>query len=258
MCNDYFRPSGAKPLDKTPSQAAHEAAMARAAASAGAAPSVVAAEAGASARPSSFDSMPIPPARASSAPVHWQQQRGCETFDFRLQLQQGIPVPLDYAPPYRETARLETFLNQNGLTNVGARLHREMLEAGGQPRRIATMVAGNSGRPAGACGFEDGTIWKLHAGHTTQEEDVVSNWMTTACHNAKRPLASMADGGHDIANAIYQDTIYGKWGMLHPQASDKKTVQRVSARAHAPPKGLPRLLGRPPPLLLLLLAHTSP
>lgn len=144
-------------------------------------------------------------------------------------------MPLDYAPPYRETARLETFLNQNGLTNVGAELHREMLEAGGQPRRIATMVAGNSGRPAGACGFEDGTIWKLHAGHTTQEEDVVSNWMTTACHNAKRPLASMADGGHDIANAVYQDTIYGKWGMLHPQASDKKTVQRVDyTRAHDP------------------------
>ena len=162
------------------------------------------------------------------------------------------------APPYEKTARLETIVDPNGLTNVGARLHAEMLKVGGQPRRIATMAAGNSGRPAGACGFEDGTIWKLHPGHTTQEEDVVSNWMTTACHNAKKPLASMADGGHDTANAIYQHTIYGKWGMLNPQASDKKTVQRVSARAHAPPKGLPRLLGRPPPLLLLLLAHTSP
>jgi len=140
------------------------------------------------------------------------------------------------APPYRETARLETKVDPNGLTNVGTQLHRDMLKAGGQPRRIATMVAGNSGRPAGACGFEDGTIRQLHAGHTTQEEDVVSNWMTTACRNAGRPLMpGMADGGHETANAVYQATIYGKWGMLHPQASDKKTVQHVDyTRADQP------------------------
>jgi hypothetical protein len=164
-----------------------------------------------------------------------QQQRGCETIDFRLQLQERIPLQLD-APPYRETARLETIVDPNGLTNVGAGLHAEMLKAG-QSRSIATVVAGNSGRPAGACGFEDGTIRQLPAGHTTQEEDVVSNWMTTACHNAKRPLASMADGGHHIANAIYQATIFKKWGMLDLEGSSKKTVQHVSARAHVPPKG---------------------
>ena len=92
MC--YFRPSGAKPLDRTPSQAAHEAARARAAASAGAAPSVRAARAGASAafampdtagpppppaRASSFDPLltfeAIHPARAPSAPVHGQQRQ---------------------------------------------------------------------------------------------------------------------------------------------------------------------------------------
>ena len=124
----------------------------------------------------------------------------------------------------------------NGLTNVGARLHAEMLKAG-QPRRIATMVAGNSGRPAGACGFKDGTIGKLHADHTTQEEDVVSNWMVTACHNVGRPLMpGMANGGH--ANAVYKATIFKKWGMLDTEGSDKKTVQHVSVRAHAPlPKG---------------------
>jgi len=172
----------------------------------------------------------ILPARASSAPVHGQQQPGCVTFDFRFQLQQGTPVQL-HDPPYRETARLETKVESNGLSNVGAELHAKMMKAGGQPRRIATMVAGNSGRPAGACGFEDGTISKLHAGHTTQEEDVVSNWMTTACHKAERPhMAGMA-------NAIYRATIHGKWGMLNPQANDKKTVQQVSAQAHAPLKG---------------------
>jgi hypothetical protein len=145
------------------------------------------------------------------------------------------------APPHAATARLETIKDPNGLTNVGARLHAEMLKAG-QPRRIATMVAGNSGRPAGACGFKDGTIGKLHADHTTQEEDVVSNWMVTACHNAGRPLMpGVANGGY--ANAVYKATIFKKWGMLDLEGSDKKTVQHVSVRAHAPyPKGLPSLL----------------
>ena len=172
---------------------------------------------------------------------HTSPSPGCETFDFRLQLQDGIPVQL-HAPPYAAIARLETIVDPNGLSNVGARLHAEMLKAG-QPRRIATMVAGNSGRPAGACGFEDGTIRKLHAGHTTQEEDVVSNWMATACHNAGRPLtAGTADGGHAGANAVYQATIFGKWGMLHPQASDKFTVQRVRVLAHAPQRAYPAFL----------------
>jgi hypothetical protein len=172
----------------------------------------------------------------------YQQQQstdaaaGCETFDFRDQLQDRIPVKLT-TNPYEATARLETIVDPKGLTNVGARLHAEMKKAG-QPRSIATVVAGNSGRPAGACGFKDGTIRKLHPEHTTQEEDVVSNWMTTACHNKGRPLMpGMADGGHETANAVYQATIFKKWGMLDLEGSSKKTVQHVSARAHVPPKG---------------------
>jgi hypothetical protein len=176
-----------------------------------------------------------------AAGQHQQQQStdaaaGCETFDFRDQLQKRIRVQLP-DPPYEATARLETIVDPNGLSNVGAQLHRDMLKAG-QPRSIATVVAGNSGRPAGACGFKDGTIRKLHAEHTTQEEDVVSNWMTTACHNKGRPLMpGMADGGHETANAVYQATIFKKWGMLDLEGSSKKTVQHVSARAHVPPKG---------------------
>jgi hypothetical protein len=62
--------------------------------------------------------------------------------------------------------------------------------------------------------------------------------MTTACHNKGRPLMpGMADGGHETANAVYQATIFKKWGMLDLEGSSKKTVQLVSARAHAPPKG---------------------
>jgi hypothetical protein len=49
--------------------------------------------------------------------------------------------------------------------------------------RIGTMVAANSGRPGGACGQANGSVTNLHAGHSTQEEDVVSNWLITAVHN---------------------------------------------------------------------------
>ena len=51
-------------------------------------------------------------------------------------------------------------------------------------------------------------------------------------------MPGMADGGHDTANAVYKATIFKKWGMLDTEGSDKKTVQHVSVRAHAPlPKG---------------------
>jgi hypothetical protein len=67
-------------------------------------------------------------------------------------------------------------LDTGGIANVGVRLHAE------RPMRIGTMIAGNSGRPGGACGQANGSVTNLHAGHGTQEEDVVSNWLITAVH----------------------------------------------------------------------------
>ena len=72
----------------------------------------------------------------------------------------------------------------------------------------------------------DGSARNLHAGHTTQEEDVVSNWLTTACINAGQPL----DGetrGLSYASRVYSSTIKGQWGMLRPEGKDVKTVQGV-------------------------------
>ena len=50
-----------------------------------------------------------------------------------------------------------------GMTNVGFRM--KLL----QPmHKFATVIAGNSGRPGGACGLADGTVTSLHAQHKTR------------------------------------------------------------------------------------------
>ena len=76
-----------------------------------------------------------------------------------------------------QTTYLPFSPDTGGIANMGMRLHTE------RPMRIGTMVAGNSGRPGGACGQANGSVANLHAGHSTQEEDVVSNWLITAVHN---------------------------------------------------------------------------
>ena len=44
----------------------------------------------------------------------------------------------------------------------------------------ALSPLGNSGRPAGACATKlDVVPTKIHPGHRTQEEDMVSNWFVT-------------------------------------------------------------------------------
>ena len=91
-------------------------------------------------------------------------------------------------------AQVEVRVDAGGLTNVGRELHLQL----GQSARIGTMVAGNSGRPGGACGAvahvggkQIGVARKLHARHRTQEEDVVSNWLLTAQYEARAAKYSM-------------------------------------------------------------------
>ena len=52
---------------------------------------------------------------------------------------------------------------------------------------IGAMIAGNSGRPGGAVG-EPGDVAhdKIHAGHSTQEEDMVSTWLLSECGGGNR------------------------------------------------------------------------
>lgn len=144
----------------------------------------------------------------------------CRHFGFKGDLRNGVRPSLPPPPSHiTQPARFEEVIDPGGLTNVGVRLHAE------GRFRIGTMVAGNSGRPAGACGYPDGTIRSLHAEHSTQEEDVVSNWMHSTCFNSGAEVA--ADGRHAYADTIYASTICGQWGMLEPEGDSTQTVQKV-------------------------------
>ena len=143
-----------------------------------------------------------------------------ESFSFRESVRNCMPLPLPEPPAHvTQIASFETLVDPGGITNVGVQLHKKLPAA-----KIGTMVAGNSGRPGGACGLPDGTARSLHAEHGTQEEDVVSNWLITEVANAGEVVGS---SGNVHASRIYANTISGKWGMLHPESDDVSTVQQV-------------------------------
>ena len=96
---------------------------------------------------------------------------------------------------------MEIVVDPGGLTNVGYELWLRDPSV-----TIGTMVAGNSGRPGGACGMADGSAGSLHAHHKTQEEDVVSNWLLTAGEGR----------GLENANRLYREHLHMQWGMKHP------------------------------------------
>jgi hypothetical protein len=119
----------------------------------------------------------------------------------------------------------EEMVCEGGLTSVGCSL----LSA--EPNlRIGTMVAANQGRPGGACGAcrcEQGE-WvgearSLHAGHSTQEEDVVSNWLLTDAHNALIPTARVA--AH--CSKTFRDTIFLRWGFKPDEPTTVTTMHGV-------------------------------
>ena len=74
----------------------------------------------------------------------------------------------------------ERIQHPGGITSVGFELHQHHSDF-----RIATVLAANSGRPGGAIRAADGTAEqsKVHGGHSTQEEDVVSNWLLTSAQD---------------------------------------------------------------------------
>ena len=93
------------------------------------------------------------------------------------------------------------------------------------------MIAGNSGRPGGACGSPSGVVSRsIHARHTTQEEDVISNWMLTAAHN-NQVCPRHKD---ELMSALYTTTIGSSWGMLRPESTDNYTRQKVNYRSARP------------------------
>jgi hypothetical protein len=131
-------------------------------------------------------------------------------------LRQTFP-PL--AAPHTAHAVLFTETDDaGGVARVGLALNRR-----DPTLRIATLVASNSGRPGGACRALNGDVvrGKLHAGHKTQEEDVVSNWLLTLS-----------------ASPTVQSTEFARistaFGLRDASGTDCATIQGVNYTTAAP------------------------
>lgn len=118
----------------------------------------------------------------------------------------------------------ECVIDNGGLTNVGYKIYCENRDV-----VIGTMVAGNSGRPGGACGNFDGYAQNLHANHTTQEEDVVSNWLLTESSYRSRKHEKWEAVIKRVSNFLYYKTIYQEWGFKK-DTFDNMTIQNIDYR----------------------------
>jgi hypothetical protein len=122
--------------------------------------------------------------------------------------------------------------NRNGMTNKGAILYK-----GSNPPKIGTIIAGNSGRPGGACGNFDGTLVNIHPNHRTQEEDIISNWFMTYMYNKN---ITEEEAKIYYGNKLFEYTIFNRWGLLYPYAKRTdiknyyKTIQGINYRYAKP------------------------
>ena len=109
-----------------------------------------------------------------------------------------------------EPAIFEERVVPGGSTTCAYHVHQEHPD-----RAIGIVIAGNSGRPGGACGLR-GHIHKVHVHHRTQEEDIVSSWM-------------LAEAGEDPMeqDALFNSTINEMWGLVDIDSSDTSTYQGV-------------------------------
>lgn len=124
-------------------------------------------------------------------------------------MQSSAATPLH---PVSSPRQLEFLAIRGGSTNMALKLAK--VHPGS---RIGLVIAGNSGRPGGACGhmdkFNRPYVDSLHH-HSTQEEDVVSNWLLT------HQKAEDTD-----PNKLFANTIGGKrrWGVTHPDWQNNPT-----------------------------------
>ena len=127
---------------------------------------------------------------------------------------------------------VEKLSNINGMTHIGASLYK-----GSNPPKIGTIIAGNSGRPGGACGNFDGTLDKIHPNHRTQEEDIISNWFMTYMYNKN---ITEEEAKIYYGNKLFEYTIFNRWGLLFPYAKRTdiknyyKTIQGINYRNAKP------------------------
>ena len=117
--------------------------------------------------------------------------------------------------------RVETEIDAGGVTNVGCLLHSQDPHS-----KIGTMVAGNSGHPAGACGRHDGTVGLLHANYKTQEEDIMSNWWITKSLPERNHGETKRSAFQRVGGQVYRDTIYKQWGF--DTKYDTETIQGIN------------------------------
>ena len=117
---------------------------------------------------------------------------------------------LHQAHPLGEPAIFQERVVPGGSTTCAYHVHQEHPD-----RAIGIVIAGNSGRPGGACGLRGG-IQKVHVRHQTQEEDIVSSWM----------LAEAGENSMD-QDALFNSTINEMWGLVDIDSSDTSTYQGV-------------------------------
>jgi hypothetical protein len=80
--------------------------------------------------------------------------------------------------------------------NIGYDKYSEIMNnpVPGLIKKIGVMVAGNSGLPGGNVGKKGTDVTlnheKINANHTTQEEDIVSTWLTATCFSKNMEIGS--------------------------------------------------------------------
>lgn len=123
-----------------------------------------------------------------------------------------------YATKTRRRVRTDVqtiSLPDGGMQNYGSKFDHHSVN-------IGAMIAGNNGRPGGAVGEPGGIATeKVHAGHKTQEEDVVSSWLLSERAETKIPMAE-----------IFQSTVGPMWGMRSPKGYDTATIQGFNYKAN--------------------------
>ena len=144
-----------------------------------------------------------------SKPAMWVDKRGNLLARPNFLYRRSTPV------------RVETEIDAGGVTNVGCLLHMEDPHS-----KIGTMVAGNSGHPAGACGRHDGKVGFLHANYKTQEEDIMSNWWITKSLRERNRGETKRSAFQRVGGQVYTDTIYKQWGF-HTKY-DTETIQGIN------------------------------
>ena len=104
---------------------------------------------------------------------------------------------------------------------------------------VCIVVAANAGRPGGGLHADGKNSWKgvkvadVRPGHTTQEEDIVSNWlMTSLPEDLKKSVVAVTTKRlpatlEAAVKPCYDETflvLHKKWGMTTPESDDKKTL----------------------------------